>query len=268
MEGSKLTILGARGSVPVSGKNYHVYGGATSCVLLETPYGAFIFDGGSGLLNLPQRVWKENKKIHLFLSHFHLDHLLGISMCPMMYEEDVEIIFYGEKKNKIKEALDKMMQLPLGPIGTEAFLSKVSYVGLEENYEIPDTKVKIKTLSNTHPGGSLAYRFFWDEKSVVYATDCEINKQGMKRMEEFGKDADLIVLDAQYTKEEYEKCKGFGHTCIETSVAVIVASGAKQGMLYHHAPNHTDKQLENMENNLKGKWGHISFAKEGDTVTL
>ena len=101
MEKNQVTILGARGSIPVSGNGYKTYGGATSCVLLEAAGEAVLFDAGSGLLNLPQHVRKEYKRIHIFLSHFHLDHLMGIPMSSLMYDPSAEVIFYAKNGENI-----------------------------------------------------------------------------------------------------------------------------------------------------------------------
>ena len=77
MKNSQVTILGARGSIPVSGNEYGTYGGATSCVLLEAENEdengnaasqVIVFDAGSGFLNLPRRVWKEHGfSIHILV---------------------------------------------------------------------------------------------------------------------------------------------------------------------------------------------------------
>ena len=269
MEQMKVTILGARGSVPVSGAKYARYGGATACVLLETASDIMILDAGSGILNLPQHIWKKHKKIHLFLSHFHMDHLMGIPMSPMMYDKDAEIIFYAADGDAVHEALKQMMKEPLWAIGTDAFLAKTDYRSVsKEPCQIAENRITVKTMSTPHPGGSLAYRLEWEGKSVVYATDCELDEQVSREMEYFAQDAQLFILDAQYTQDEYENCKGYGHTYMERSALVIAGSDAKKGLLFHHAPTHTDEQLVEMERQLQQKWNQVTFAKEGDIIIL
>ena len=133
---NKVTILGTRGSIPVSGADFSTYGGATSCVLLEAVTSmdaaqpkkhVIVFDAGSGFLNLPQRVWKEHAKVHVFLSHFHLDHLMGIPMSGMMYDETAEVIFYAENGAKIPEVFRQIMAEPIWPVGPDSFRAKQSY---------------------------------------------------------------------------------------------------------------------------------------------
>ena len=47
----KVTILGARGSIATSGRDVQEFGGATSCVLVETDKEAVFIDAGTGTLS-------------------------------------------------------------------------------------------------------------------------------------------------------------------------------------------------------------------------
>lgn len=269
MESAKVTILGARGSIPVSGERYSVYGCATSCVLMEAASDVLFFDAGSGILNVPQEVCEKHKRIHIFLSHLHIDHLLGILMSPMMYDKDREIIFYAKDGYGACTALQQMMKKPLWAIGPETFTAKMSYRTVpEEPYQIPESNITVKGMYTSHPGGSMAYRVEWEGNSLVYATDCELDEAQSRQMEKFADKAALFILDAQYTGEEYPKCIGYGHSYIENSVSVIAGSGAKRGLLFHHAPTHTDEQLAEIEKCLHKRWNQITFAKEGDIITI
>ena len=277
MEKNQVTILGARGSIPVSGSRYSIYGGATSCVLLEAAGEAVLFDAGSGLMNLPQRVREKYAKIHIFLSHFHLDHLIGIPMSSMMYDPSAEVIFYAEDGEKIPEVIRQMMAEPLWPVGPDSFRAKWDFRSIGEKPIILNGKqaadgteapLTITATPVTHPGGALAYRADWGDHSIVYATDCDPDEGTGRSLERFAADTDLFILDAQYTDEEYEQCRGFGHPSMRTSAQIIAASGAGQGLLFHHSPSHTDTQLDACEQQLQQYRKNISFAKEGDMIAL
>lgn len=266
---SQVTILGARGSVPVSGAQFSRYGTATACVLLETDADAVIFDAGTGLMNLPKRVWKQHKKVHLFLSHFHIDHLLGALLSPILYDGEAELICYASDVEKLHQAVGQMMKKPLWPVGTEAYWAKITYKELGTSpCRIEDSPVTVSWLPVSHPDGALAFRADWGEHSMVYATDCELDEPGGKKLEEFARDTQLFILDAQYTKAEYDMYRGYGHSSVEDAAAVIAGSGAKQGLLFHHAPNRTDQQLAEIETALRQQWNHIGIAKEGDKILL
>lgn len=277
MEKKQVTILGTRGSIPVSGSGYSIYGGATSCVLLEAAGEAVLFDAGSGLMNLPQRVRKEYARIHIFLSHFHLDHLMGIPMSSLMYDPSAEVIFYAENGEKISDVFRQMMAEPLWPVGPDSFRAKLDFRSIGEKPIILNgrqpadgagTPLTITATPVTHPGGALAYRADWGTHSVVYATDCDPDEGTGRSLERFAADADLFILDAQYTDEEYDQCRGFGHPSMRTSAQIIAASGAGQGLLFHHSPSHMDAQLGAYEQQLQQYRKNISFAKEGDVIAL
>ena len=275
MEKNQVTILGVRGSIPVSGNGYSIYGGATSCVLLEAAGEAILFDAGSGLLNLPQHVRKEYKRIHIFLSHFHLDHLMGIPMSQMMYNPAAELIFYAEDGEQIPEVFRQMMAEPLWPVGPDSFRAKQSFysigmspIVLKGAADAGGQPLTVMAVPVTHPGGAIAFRADWGTHSIVYATDCDPDEGTGRSLERFAADADLFILDAQYTDEEYEKCRGFGHPSMRTSAQIIAASGAGKGLLFHHSPLHTDEQLSAYEQCLQQYRKNISFAKEGEVIAL
>lgn len=270
VEQNKVTILGARGSVPVSGGQYAIYGGATACVLLEAEGEVILLDAGSGILNVPQHIWQEHDKIYIFLSHFHLDHLLGLMMSPVLFDKNKEITFYtADKKENIPRALQALMKEPLWPIGPEAFHAKIGYHEIgSRQHQLPDSTVTVQAEEFGHPGGVFAYRFAWAGKSMVYATDCELDREGMMRMQGFARDTDLLILDAQYTREEYEERKGFGHTYIEVSASVAAGSNARTGLLFHHAPEHTDEQMAGFEQELQKEHPQVRFAREGEMIQL
>ena len=267
--GNKVTILGARGSVPVNGSAFSRYGGATSCVLLETESEVLLFDAGTGILNLPEQVWKKHRRVHIFMTHSHLDHIMGIPMCSMMFDPKVEVIFYSPDVEKFQTALKQLMNPPLWPVGTDVFKAQIRCKALgKEPYLIKGAAILVSQMPVAHPGGSFAYRVEWGEHSVVYATDCELDAKGCKKMIDFAENAGLLILDAQYTAEEYQTYKGYGHSDVDTAASVIVGCGAQQGLLFHHAPTRTDEQLDQIETYVKEMGTQIGIAKEGDQINL
>lgn len=280
---AQVTVLGARGSIPVSGGQYQIYGGATASVLLETGMDggcssqAVIFDAGSGIMNLPERIWKQHTQVHVFLSHFHLDHLVGIPMSRMLFDETAEVIFYAQDGERIREAFGQMMSAPLWPVGPEAFRAKISYRSVGERSVILDdgsdsrngiAPVKISAMQVAHPGGATAFRADWKDLSMVYATDCDLDGEAVCGLADFAMATDLLILDAQYTDAEYEKCRGFGHSSIRMASQLIEQSHAKRGRLFHHAPDHTDTQMLELERQLQQYQEHISFAREGERIII
>ena len=51
----KISILGTRGSAPITGRDFEEYGGDTLCVAVECEDRLFVFDAGTGIRHLKQR---------------------------------------------------------------------------------------------------------------------------------------------------------------------------------------------------------------------
>ena len=73
----RLKVWGCRGSVPAPGADTVEYGGNTSCVeVLLGDDAALVFDAGTGIRALGADLARRGiRRIHLFLTHLHLDHL-------------------------------------------------------------------------------------------------------------------------------------------------------------------------------------------------
>ena len=85
------------------------------------------------------------------------------------------------------------------------------------------------------------------------------------------KEADLLIHDAQYTKEEYESRVGWGHSAFEDAYRFAKLADVKQLVLFHHDPSRTDRQLSRVFNEVFSENGNplsVSVARENDTITL
>jgi ribonuclease BN (tRNA processing enzyme) len=63
-------------------------------------------------------------------------------------------------------------------------------------------------------------------------------------MLDFVRDADVLVLDSQYDRAEYKKHTGWGHGCVDDSVALALQAGVKKLVLFHHDPDHDDRTID------------------------
>ena len=273
----KLTVLGTRGSMPVSGPDTAKYGHATSSYLLETDKEDIILDAGNGILNHPDFG---EKRISLLVTHSHIDHILGL---PMFLGQITgkELSIYGATRDGLtmKQQLEIYMKRPLWPVGFEVFPVKFDFCGIAEEGLFHIGEVEISSMESNHPGGSSIFKLTHNGKSIVYATDFEHDRPYygdpgtseddvhiFKKLVDFCRDADLVLYDAQYTPQEYEKCRGFGHSTYVQAVELFNESHAKEMLLVHHAPNHTDRQMDELAKELPSP--RIRFAKEGDIWTI
>lgn len=269
----KITILGARGSIPVDGREYLEYGGATSCVLIETQDQALYLDAGTGIMHTPDIG---DKSVSIVLTHPHIDHLVGLTFFPYLMKKDRHIDIYGAIRDghTIEQQYERCISKPFWPLTIPDYPSDVAYHDLTGPVTIGD--ISLTFMESNHPGGGLVIRAGHDGRSVVYATDYEHGDDhlsGVSPVEcacdsltEFAHDTDLLIYDAQYTDEEYPAYKGYGHSTVSEGLKVMRDSGARSIRFVHHDPRHTDAMLREMEDAVRSDT--VSFAREGDVIEL
>ncbi len=268
MKNINITFLGTRGSIPVEGTRYAQYGGATSCVIVHIDNGCILFDAGSGIMSLPFETDEHEKDISILISHPHVDHICGIPICPTMFDKNKNITIYAAQHNGVGafEQVNALMSPPLWPVTAEILGEQVNYVDITENFQIGN--VEISTLEGTHPGGVTVYKLTYFDKTIVYATDFELTEENLPKLADFSKNCDLLICDGQYSDNEYESKKGFGHSSFSMVAKLGRVSNTKNLAVFHHDPYRTDAQLDDACIQAREIFDNLFFAKRGDRITL
>ena len=71
------------------------------------------------------------------------------------------------------------------------------------------------------------------------------------RLTGFLKDVDVLIMDSQYTAEEYAQHVGWGHGCVDDVVRLALAANVKHLFLFHHDPDHSDGDISAMEKHAR-----------------
>ena len=267
LKDASALILGARGSVPVSAPWYSIYGGATTCVLVRLADQYIILDAGTGIMRLPQDALARHN-LSLLLTHVHLDHLNGLSMCPFVMQRDHVLDIYASPSDgsEIGDLLRKLYSPPVWPVLPDDLAASLSYHPLADKLEIGG--VHITTLDGVHPGGVKLIRLSDGEKSIVFATDCTLTDDFYPVAAEFARDCDLLLCDGQYSADEFRTRTGFGHNAWLTAARFGLDCGARHLRIVHHDPLHTDALLDAAEHEAQCINPTCRFAREGEEISL
>lgn len=258
-----LKVLGARGSMAVTGKDQQIFGGNTSCYMIQAGDKTVFIDAGTGLLNAPVEF---PHSPHILLSHLHLDHVLGLGMYPRLTQRGRETLIHvpvgpGEDPSQL---LGGVFSPPYWPVALNSYRGDVRILPLAFPLRLDD--MLIEGIPGSHPGGSVIFRLSWRGRRIVYASDYEYDELSFLRLVKFAAGADLVLLDGQYTMTELADRRGFGHSCPELGMRLMRRCGIARLLLVHHDPQRTDQQLLDWEEKIARD--DVHFAREGEEILL
>ena len=276
----RVKFWGVRGSIPTPGRGAAHYGGNTSCVEVRSGDDIIILDAGTGLRALGAALLAEFKdrplNLTLLLTHTHWDHIHGLPFFAPIYNPNCRLRILGCEgaRKGLVEALTGQMESTYFPVPFAKVPGNIEVEEFKElNFEIGSVLVRAQRAN--HPGFCVGYRLFSPDGLVCFFPDTEPRTGGEDReMIEFIRDADALILDSQYDREEYKAHFGWGHGCVDDSVALALQANVKKLFLFHHDPDHDDKRLAQFVKHARqlvaarrGKL-KVDAAREGLTVQL
>ena len=199
----------------------------TACVML--PETGIVFDAGTGFFRVPQRL--ETGGLELFLSHAHLDHIVGLTypMLPMMTGRIQHIRIHATQAT-LTAVEDHLFAAALFPLKPD-----FEYVELTGEVVVPGGGV-LQHTALLHPGGSTGFRIDWPDRSLAYITDTTAGDGGVSS--DFVRGVDLLVHECNFPDDMHEWAAKTGHS--HTTPVAELARDASVGrlILLHVDPQH------------------------------
>ena len=302
----EVTFWGTRGSIPTPGQSTVRYGGNTTCVEIRHNDDIVIVDAGTGIRGLGYKLLRErgaHLDIPLLITHTHWDHIQGLPFFLPAFIKGNRLRVFGphSHESSFDKVLANQMQFSYFPVNFAQLAADISPRTLREleSFDLGEITVTPKYIN--HPIPTLAYRFDADGKSIVFLTDFEpyrdIIYNGVCPDEEereefedvqdavreqnegvrlFAEGADVLVIDAQYTDEEYNNGRiGWGHTSMKQAVEIAISANAKRVVFFHHDPDRSDDDLDRLVAEHRERVAamdgcplkEVLAAAEGETVT-
>ncbi len=274
MNEMNVTFWGVVGSCPGANRSISEYGIATPCVEVRVDDLIIVLDCGTGVVPLGRKLNDERPlDLHMFITHTHWDHVLGMPFFSQAYMPENKMHIYGLKRENItlEQVFRGLMAYPYFPVGWETMKADIQFVELNP-YDVVELSenCRVESFPTSHPGGNLAYAIYGNGKKMVYMTDLDHSKMDDASMIEFVKDADLMIYDANFTQEEYEmdRYAGWGHSTWEFGRDLAKRTGVKHLSIFHHGVQRKKEEMHELETVLYQENMHISVAREGMTLRL
>ena len=271
----RVKFWGVRGSTPTPQAENLRYGGNTSCVEVRFGDSLYIFDCGTGFRTLGHQLESEfpGKPLsaHVFVSHFHWDHIQGIPFFRPLYDHpENQFAFHSSRRTRsLQRVMEEQMASPYFPVAISEMKAKRNFYDIEEGVtQLEGATMRTQWLN--HPQGCMGFRLETRDGILVYATDNEPGDKCFdKAVRKLAEGADVLIYDAQYLPEEYEaRRRGWGHSHWREAVNVVMESGAKELVLFHHDPDHDDRLIDKVVQEARNYYPRVRAASEGMEITI
>lgn len=248
-EGVKATFLGTNGW-------YDTATGNTPCVFVETLGQYIVFDAGFGFYKAKDLVRAE-KPVHLFISHMHLDHLIGLHTLPLFKIPQGIDIYIPQKDEKI---LFNLLKRPL-TCSPSQLPTKIRFHRVEEKRKLP-FGFEFKPLRHSVP--CYGYKVIADGAEVSYCTDTG----PCGNLERLAKKTDLFITECALAPGD--RTPALFHITPEIAARVAEKSGAKKLALFHFDPgNYPTLETRKKAQAAAGKiFSNTIAANDGTEIVI
>jgi len=236
---------------------HQTFGGATTCIEIESEHSPtpIFIDAGSGLTSASMDPASAlcNKdfltgrgECAFFITHTHWDHTSGLVTIPQLFMENNKFHFYGVHKD-LKGRIAGLFDERYFPVPFSLIEPRIQFHQIALGKSLRLGALKIDHHPQSHPGGSFAYRISDGKNVFVMATDTDLRNTNPPHLvpgDNIYSNADVLVLDAHFSPEDFVNKEDFGHAHLEQAVNFGVREKAKVLYLFHQSPFYSDKEIQ------------------------
>ncbi len=279
----QVRLCGVRGSTPAPGAEYIRYGGHTSCVALTADGGeapSLILDAGTGVRRVTSLLGGQPFRGTVLLSHLHWDHVQGLPFFRGGDRDDARVrLLLPEQQDGrgAEEVLAKGMSPPQFPIDPSGLRGRWSFESAAPG-RFESEGFAIEAREVPHKGGrTFGYRVSDGRSAIAYAPDhCPTllgpGPDGWGEYHEavlaLADGVALLLHDAHLVASELAAEAPFGHACAEYAVGLGQRAGAAGVVLFHHKPDRTDDELDDLARCFESAPLPVTVAAEGMVFEL
>jgi phosphoribosyl 1,2-cyclic phosphodiesterase len=233
-----------------------------------------IIDAGTGLRRLGKSLMEDSfgdgrGRASVLISHTHWDHVQGLPFFSPLYRAGNQIEIFARKRDMHLEAVFSQQHgAPYFPVPLSAMQADMHFHAIIEGHELRLGRARVTSTRLNHPWTALAYRIELDGAVVVYCADTApfsdllLGEEFVTRppsldqplppdiaaelarmragVVALARDADLLIYDTQFTREEYLLRPHWGHSHPDDAIAIAREARVRRLCLFHHAPLRSD----------------------------
>ncbi len=251
------------------------FGTATTTVEVTSEKGQLIVDGGSGIRNLSEQMMKGpagrgQANIHIFLTHFHWDHLIGLPFFTPHFISGNRITYYAVQSD-LEEMVRSLFRKPNFPVSFEALAADIRFVLLDPRKPILVDDFSVTPYQLDHPDPCWGFRVQHGERVYAHCVDTEgtrVTREHMALDLPLYQNADLMYFDAQYTLPELAEKSNWGHSAAQIGLDIAFRENIKYVLFAHHDPGANTQQIYELKRQTREYFDWKIKTAQNDGVTL
>jgi len=238
----RVVPLGTGGFIPTKQRE-------TSAVLVRRGKTALLFDAGTGIGRLLESDYRKEfdglKRLNLFISHYHLDHVIGLTWMVKVWNAELRLYVPSQPlvDTTSHEALKRLTNLPLFALPLEQFPFPTTVFPFADESSFAVDDFTIHVIQQDHPGGSVGFRV---DDQFAYVTDTDPDENHVA----FLKDVPLALIDAMFDSDDHKAAaisKGKADHGSNLGVAAIAQrAGVGRLGLIHINPSYSKEHCEDL----------------------
>ena len=298
----QAVFWGVRGSYPTPGPETVRYGGNTACVEIASNSGErVVIDAGTGLARLGDFLAEQGQllqPLHLLLSHLHWDHVQGLPFFAPCHEPNANLAIHALRPDvvKLQDIVKGVARHEFFPVALQDMAAQFRFHEVHPGRAFGATAFEVRPFRLNHPFGAVGYRVTGEGTSCAYVCDTApfdlllhkkhflkgpeplsvADRKLLQRRKASLLDAitgcDTVIYDTHYTQDEYARFPHYGHSTPDHALDMCAGRGVRCVVLFHHAPNHTDAQMDELDAHYRAKGEQLGLevvtAREGMVLPM
>jgi ribonuclease BN (tRNA processing enzyme) len=251
----KLTILGSGTVVPNGERNSSGY-------FVEAGKARVMMDCGAGTVHALARYGVDWEAMtHLFISHFHADHIGELASLFFAFRHGMKTIRTEPLTLIAPHGIERVIHHLKEAFGERIFTPKFPFniLPIESGKHLPLNDDCILSVEKTpHTEESLAVRIQQKERSISYTGDTEYSAA----LAQFFQGTSLLISECSFRQRK----EGVRHMSID-DVAQLAKQAQAESLLVTHF--YFDVDEEKLKKELQGTYtGNIFVGKDGMSIKV